>query len=139
MGFKTRLDRLVRLRERAEESGKVALGRARQATLQAAALLERARERTLVDDRRASIAARWQDSEVARARALALVRVAESSLRDAQDRERETRLDYEKAHREAEVVRRVAQARRDTMEREADRAERKLLDELAGLQFERDR
>jgi flagellar export protein FliJ len=137
MAFKTRLDALVRIRERAEESAQRDLGRARQLTVAAETALAQARSRALAETRVAGTAAGWQNAESARIRELGDLKRWERTVLEARAKEAEARSALEKAHRQHEVIRRAAQNKREEMAHQADRAERKLLDELATMQFGR--
>ena len=133
MPFKTRLDAVVKLRQRAEDAAKLALARARKDVAEAGAELERLRARARQDDRAAGCAAEWEVRQRARDRALAEIEKAEEALRQLRAREAEARNGYETAHRQLEAVRRVAESKRAEMAREADRKDRKTMDEIAGI------
>lgn len=137
MAFKTRLDAWVRLRERAEDDAKLALARARKEAKTAEEALHRAQSEARVDARARGDAAQWQVVENARVRALASVKRAEEGLAKAREREAAVRKAFEHAHRQAEAVRRVSEAKRQEMSREEGRKERKSFDELAVMQFGR--
>ncbi len=137
MAFKTRLDAVVKLRERAEDSTKIALARARKEVAEAQAALERLRERARADDREAGDAADWEIRQRARDRALAEIKKAEEAVRQLKSREAAARQAYEAAHRQLEAVRRVAENKRAEMRREAERKDRKAMDEIAGILFGR--
>jgi flagellar export protein FliJ len=133
MAFKTRLDVVVRLRQRAEDAAKLALGRARADVARAEEALEQMKDRAKANDGQAGIAADWEVRQAARDRALAEIKKAEEALRQLRAREAAARKAYEAAWRELEAVRRVAEAKRQEMAREAGRKERKEMDEVAGL------
>ncbi len=133
MVFKTRLDAVVRVRERSEDAAKVALARARMEVTRAASGLERLRERARHEDRQAGSAAQWEIRQAARDRAVAEIKRAEEALRALEAREVAARQAYEAAHRELEAVRRVAESKRAEMAREAGRKERKAMDEIAAI------
>jgi flagellar export protein FliJ len=137
MAFKTRLDKLVKIRDRAEEAAMQVLARARAGTLRAEDELARARAQAAADERCAGTVARWQDADAARTRALTDVKKAVALVLEAQAAEEGARVSLSQAHRMAEVVRRAAESKCQQMSRAADRAERKVLDELATIQFGR--
>lgn len=137
MAPKTRLDALVKLRERVEDQAKIALAQARQKTQKAEELLKQAQARAAIDHRVAGTAALWQDAESARVRALAEVKRAREGCQAARDAEEKQRRAFELAHRDAEAVRRAAESKRQEIVKAAERAERKQFDELAAIQFGR--
>ena len=133
MAFKTRLDAVERVRQRAEDSAKLALARARIEVARAEGELERLRERARLEDRQAGSAAQWEIRQAARDRALAEIKREEEALRALKAREAAAREAYEAAHRQFEAVRRVAEGKRAEMAREAGRKERKAMDEVAAI------
>ncbi|MBI5546021.1 MAG: flagellar FliJ family protein [Deltaproteobacteria bacterium] len=137
MVIRTRLDTLVKIRERAEDGARLELARAQKRIQLAEAALAEAKARALADHRRAGTAGDWQVAEAARSRALVEVRKAEQALALARQKSDEARQAFEQAHRQSEAVKRAAQAKRDEITLQLERAERKHLDELAVLQFGR--
>ena len=137
MAFKTRLDAVVKIRDRAEESAKLALARSIQKVLEAERALKAAREQAMVIDQGAGTAADWEIRQKARDRALAQIRHAEEAVRAALTAQKAARDAFENAHRKAEGVRRVAEAKREEMMREADRKERREFDEIAAQRHAR--
>ncbi|MGC4120555.1 MAG: flagellar FliJ family protein [Myxococcales bacterium] len=133
MAIKTRLDVVVKLRERAEDEAQRQLAQARAKTSAAEGALAKARERALADGRGSGDAALWHDADLARQRALREVEKAKEALRSCKVAEEAVRKAFEQRHREAEAVRRVAEARREEIRQQQDRAERKVLDELAAM------
>lgn len=124
---------MVQVRERTEER---ALQKVVEAESQAKAALDRAaalKEATQRDLRRAGDAATWEMLETAHARALVDARKAEKDAQRLQSEVAKVRLVYTAAHQQAEVVRRVAESRRDEQRRELERSEDKALDEVASL------
>lgn len=126
----TRLDPLVRLREREEERARLGLARALESVAAARSVLERAVELARRDALEAGSAADWELRQLAHERALRAVREAEDALAQAQRGAEEARTACEEAHRRTEAVRRVAEARREEALAELDRQERKLMDEI---------
>jgi len=131
--MRTRLDAVVQVRERAEEK---ALLKVVEAENQAKVALERAealRLAALKDQRKPGDAATWELAESAHVRALADARRAQKEAERVQAEVSKVRVVYTSAHQQAEVVRRVAETRRDEQRREAERTEDKALDEVASL------
>ncbi len=133
MPFKTRLDAVVKLRQRTEDSAKLALARARKEVAEAEAALEALRARARLDDQAPGDAAEWEIRQRARDRALAEIKKAEEGMRQLKAREAAARQAYEAAHRQLEAVRRVAENKRAEMKREAERKDRRAMDEIAGI------
>lgn len=134
---KTRLDAVVKLRERNEEQKAQAFGVAESAARQAAAVAAQARAEALRDERKGGDASQWDVIELAHHRALVEVRRAEREAQRARGVADTARATWVTAHQDAEAVRRAAEHRRDELRREADKAETKLLDEMALLAFSR--
>jgi hypothetical protein len=131
--MRTRLDAVVTVRERSEEK---ALRKVVEAEVHARTAAEKAealRAATLVDHRRTADAATWELLEAAHVRAISDARRAQKDAEQAQVQVGKVRLVYTAAHQQAEVVRRVADARREEARKELDRAEDKQLDEVASL------
>lgn len=131
MPLKTRLDPVVKLRERAEDECAIELARASEMTRQARDKLALIDDRLRRENRRQGDAADWELAEAATARALKERKVAEAELKKAEGAEAAARVAYAQAHKKAEAVRRVAEARRKAILKEAEVAERKLMDEVA--------
>lgn len=131
--MRTRLDAVVQVRERDEEKALRqvvdAEHRARLALERAEALLSAAQ----ADQRRAGDAATWEMTEAAHARALSDARRAQKDAERVQAEVAKVRVVYTSAHQRAEVVRRVADARRDEHRKDLERTEDKALDEVASL------
>lgn len=132
---KTRLDRLVRLKERSAQGAlanlahaRSSLGRAQQRRMGALAAARN-------DGRAPGEAALWVLEEAVHHRALQALKAAEGQLSAAADGERSALDAYGAAHRQADVVRRVAERRRAELARERERTDRRGLDELATLRF----
>ncbi len=131
--MRTRLDAVVRVRERDEDR---ALEQVAQAEAKARQAIERAiaaNEATKLDQRRAGDASTWELVETAHVRALADARKAQKESERAQAEVSKVRVVYTSAHQRAEVVRRVAEHRRDEFRKETERTEDKALDEVASM------
>ncbi len=131
--MRTRLDAVVTVREQGEEK---ALRQVVEAEARVKLAVERAEalaRAATVDHRRAGDASTWELTEAAHVRALGEARRAQKEVEQAQQQVAKVRLVYTTAHRQAEVVRRVAEARRDELRKDAQRTEDKQLDEVASL------
>jgi flagellar export protein FliJ len=131
--MRTRLDAVVQVRERAEEK---ALRQVVEVETQARAAIERAealKKVALQDQRQPGDAATWELAESAHVRALTDARRAQKEAERIQAEVSKVRIVYTSAHQRAEVVRRVAETRRDEQRREVERVEEKALDEVASL------
>lgn len=128
---------MVRLREREEDKAAQAVARAENALRAAQQKVEAAHERAMADFRRKNDIAQWELQELAQHRALAEEKRAQREAETAAKAAKEVRVQYTHAHQRAEVVRRVAESRRDEASREEARAETKQLDDIAGLLFAR--
>lgn len=136
MARKLRLDTVVRLREREEEQAREALGAAVRATAAAEAALAEATQRARRDGRGAAPVEAWALEEAAHERALQDVKRCTARLDAARAAERQAREAQVEAYRRAEVVRRVAEARRRELNEAELRAENKAMDEFASLRHE---
>ncbi|BDG08003.1 flagellar export protein FliJ [Anaeromyxobacter paludicola] len=132
---KTRLDKLVKLRDRSEETALAHLARAQASLSRARENLEGALTRARSDERSAGQAALWMLVEAAHTRDLHGVRIAEQAVASAADGEARARASYGDARQQAEVVRRIADRKRAELVKEEERRERKVLDELATIRF----
>ena len=135
MPTKTRLDRLVNVRERSEETALQDLARAQNTRDTAARRLAGLRIQAQSDDRAPGAAELWVLEEYAHLQTLRRVQRAESDLAAAQRKEQQARSGYTAAHRNAEVVRRAQEKKRAELDAERERRERKALDELATHRF----
>jgi flagellar export protein FliJ len=133
----TRLDVVVKLRERDEERAQTLLAdserAAKAAREQAAAAHERARH----DGRKAASAADWMMLDAAHGRARMEAANAEQAANAADEHLSASRHHYSSAYQRAETIRRVAEARRSEIIAEAETRERKELDEIAVLRYAR--
>jgi flagellar export protein FliJ len=132
---KTRLDRLVQVRERGEDSALENLARAQTSLGRASERLAGLRQVARSDDRATGSAELWVVVEAAHARTLTEVRGAERELAQALQRERAARDGYSAAHREAEVARRAQEKKRTEIKGDREKQEQRALDELATLRF----
>jgi len=134
---RTRLDKLVQLREREEDDAAVDLARAQHTLHAARERLEQAVVASRADRRAPGDAALWELEENAHRRALQLVRVAEGEVSSASVQREDASLSYREARQDAETVRRVADRKRAELLLERVRRERRTLDEVATLRFNR--
>jgi len=132
---KTRLDRLVNVRERSEETALQDLARAQSTRDLAARHLAGLRMQAQADGRAPGAAELWVLEEFAHLQTLRRVQRAETDLAAAQRKEQQARSGYTAAHRSAEVVRRAQEKKRAELDADRERRERKALDELATLRF----
>lgn len=135
--FRTRLDSVVRLRERDEDTRAQELGRAETAAAAAAQREAEARATCLRDARAGGDATGWLVAEEAHQRALVEAKRAAQESAVARRQADGARERYRLAHQRAEVVRRAVDHRREAARAEAERAEDKALDELVVLRFAR--
>lgn len=132
---KTRLDRLVQVRERGEDTALENLARAQSSLGKATERLAGLRQEARFDGRGRGNAQLWMVEEAAHVRALQDVRTAEKAVAAAQRTEQQARHGYAVAHRDAEVARRVQEKKRAEIRDEREKKEQKSLDELATLRF----
>jgi flagellar export protein FliJ len=131
--IRTRLDVVVQVKERAEEKAGLALAKAETAVRTAQDRLEAARLSARVDHRARGDVSQWEMQELAHRRALADVSKASKEVDSLKKSAETVRAHFVNANRAAEVVRRVADSRRDELTKEAARHEDKQLDEAASL------
>lgn len=132
---KTRLDRVVKIRETQEESALADLSRAQQSVNLAREELAKAKARALLDGRRRSQVDFWALEDASRAHAQTAVKAAEARIVQAEKAEHLARDGYNEAHQQAQVVRRAAERKRAEILSAREKAERKELDELATQRF----
>lgn len=131
--MRTRLDSVVQVRERDEDK---ALRQVVDAETKAKVAAERAealKKAAQHDARKAGDAATWEMLESAHVRALSDARRAQKDAEKSQAEVAKVRVLYTAAHQKAEVVRRVADSRREEERRTIERGEEKVLDEVASL------
>jgi flagellar export protein FliJ len=129
----TRLDVVVKLRERDEEKTRTALADSERAAKKAAELAALAREKARHDGRSAGSAADWVMLDAAHTRARNDAVHAEQAAGAAHAHLHASRLQYSQAYQRAETMRRVAESRRAEIIAEGEARDRKELDELAVL------
>lgn len=139
MAPKTRLDPVVKSRERDEQEARVRLAEAIRRTADARQQLIDARLRAAADVRAAGLAAIWSVLDDSHARAIREVKRCAAEVDRAVADEERLRLAYVQAHRAAEAVRRVRATRVEELRVEVAKRERKELDELAVVGFSRRR
>jgi glucuronate isomerase len=127
----TRLDVVVKLRERDEERTRTVLADSERAAKQAAEQAAAAQLRARQDGRKAGSAADWMLLDAAHGRARQEAATAEQAAGAADAQLAASREQYSSAYQRAETIRRVADARRAEMIAEAEMRERKELDEIA--------
>jgi flagellar export protein FliJ len=132
---KTRLDRLVQVRERMEDSALQNLARAQSSLGRATARLAGLRQAAQADGRGRGLVELWVAEESAHVRTLQQVRTAERDLSTALRGEQVARVGFTAAQREAEVARRVQEKKRRELRAQRDRRDQRALDELATLGF----
>jgi hypothetical protein len=128
---------VVKLKERDEDRARKDLATAQTAALAATAALSVARDTAHREERKRGSAAEWLLADSANLRALADVRRAETAARAADEKLGQSRQRYVGARANAEAMRRAADARRSEVVLEAEKAERKAMDEAAVLLFAR--
>jgi len=136
---KTRLDRLVQLRERTEDGALSNLARARQALGRAQERLAGAVAAARSDARSAADSAFWAVEEAANGRALQVVRAARQDVSRAAAGEASARQGYAEARTKAESVRRVADRKRLEIVKGQAKVEARRLDEMGAVAFARSR
>jgi len=129
----TRLDPLLRLRERTEERAQQALAEAIRGMQGAAANVEVKKHAASADHRTASSATEWLLAEETHLRARGDLKKAEAALEAARGKQDQSRAAAAVAQQSAEVVRRAADRKRAEHRAAEGRAERKQLDQIALL------
>lgn len=132
---RTRLDSVVQVKERVEEKAGQALARAEAEVTTAKSLVDEARQKAAQDFRARADISQWEVAEMAHHRAVADAKKAEHNLETMQRAAQVVRAQYVSAHQAAEVVRRVAENRRQELVSDSRRQETKMLDEAAALLF----
>lgn len=135
---KTRLDAVVRIREKDEDTARIQLSEDQRKQLAAVAALEEARTRARHDARTSGRAMDWELADRAHQRALLDARIAEHAVNAAEEKVGSSRANYVAAYAKAEAMRRVVETRRADIISEAEKAEAKRLDEMATLLFARE-
>jgi flagellar export protein FliJ len=132
---RTRLDKLVRIREREEDEALADLARAQSKLRAAHEKLASAVEAARADRRAPGDAALWDLEEAAHRRALQVVRHVQGEVAQATKGQNSAQGEYLSARQDAETVRRVAERKRGEIVQELDRKERRSVDEIATLRF----
>jgi flagellar biosynthesis chaperone FliJ len=132
-----RLDVVVKLRERDEEKARIQLAEAQRQAMAAAQALDEVQRRAVIPARARGTAAEWLMADVAAVRAREDVRKAEVVAKAADQKLGAQQKHYAGALAKVEVMRKVADARRDELLAAADRVEAKVLDEAARLMYVR--
>jgi flagellar biosynthesis chaperone FliJ len=136
MATRTRLDRIVQLKERTEDHALENLARAQSSLGRAAARLAGLRQEARSDGRGMAMPADMLVfEEHAHVRALQALRTAERELAGAMRKEQIARAGYVAAFRSAEALRRAQEKKRAEIEDEWERRDRRAEDELATLRF----
>jgi flagellar export protein FliJ len=136
---KTRLDRLVGLRKRTEDGALSDLASARRALWVAQDRLAGAIQQSRADHRGVADSAFWVVEEAAHRRALQVARTARVDVSQAAASEATAREGWVDAHRDTEVVRRVADRKRAEQVKDAQKLESRQLDDLGTLGHQRNR
>jgi flagellar protein FliJ len=136
---KTRLDKLVQIRERSEDSALAHLADAQAVLGKARERLAGAVELAGADHRTPGEAALWVTEEAAHVRALQAVRMARGLVSAAAVGQQAAQVGYVAARQKAEAARRVVGRKHAEMKRLHERAERRQLDEIGATRFCRGR
>jgi flagellar export protein FliJ len=132
---RTRLDKVVQVRERAEDAALMGLAQARAQVGRAQDRLSLAVEVSRRDGRAGGPVELWHLEELQHRRALQAVRTAQYEVRQAAQVEAKALDGYTSARRGTEIVRRVQERRRAEILGELEKRERKEIDEIATLRF----
>jgi flagellar protein FliJ len=131
----TRLDVVVKLRERDEERTRTLLADSERAAKLAAEQAAAAREKARQDGRKSGSAAEWMLLDAAHGRARLEAANAEHAAGAADAQLAASREQYSTAYQRAETVRRIAEARRAEIIALGEARERKELDDIAVLRY----
>jgi len=134
---KTRLDKVVQYRERAEGDALADLARAQRGVQAAKERLADAESAARADGRGPGRAALWELEEAAHRRALQAVRARQGEVGQAEERRENASSGYRDAHQDAEAMRRAADRKRAEEAQQVDRGERRASDEAATQRFNR--
>ncbi len=136
---KTRLDKVVKVREKQEEGALGNLANARASLNRARERLAGAVSKAQSDGRQRSPIDYWELEDAAHARALQAVKAAKEQVVTAETAEAVARAGYTTAHQQAQVVRRAADRKKAEIVSSKEKAEQKDLDELATQRFNTER
>lgn len=139
MAPKTRLDRIVQLRERSEDHALENLAVARSSLARTAERLAGLRQDARSDGRARGACELWVVEECAHVRTLQALRAAERELALAVKREQAARQGFTSAHRSLRVVQLAQEKKRTEILGERERREERALDEAATLRFNANR
>ncbi len=129
------MDKVVWLRERAEDGALETLARARAEVDRAREQVDRALEDAERDRRRAGPVELWVIDDDGHRRAVQTLHAAQRQARHAEQAELVARDGYTAARQETLAVRRVQEKRRAEQLDEVRRRDRRALDELATIRF----
>jgi flagellar export protein FliJ len=135
---KTRLDAVVKIRERDEDTARIQLSEDQRRQLAAVKALDEAKARARHDARTSGRAMDWELADRAHQRALLDARLAEHAVSAASEKVASSRQNYVGAYAKAEAMRRLVETRRADIQKEEAKADEKRLDEMATLRFARD-
>lgn len=133
MTLRTRLDPVVKLREREEKSSREHLARATAEAQSAFARVTQTQASVNRDERRSADVAEWAMLDAAHCQARTELHRAQAKLESATVNVGAARAAHTTAHSRAEAVRRAAEARRAEHQQEQARAESRELDEVGSL------
>lgn len=128
-----RLDSVVKVKELEEERALKELGVAQKAARVAQEEARAARERVMKETRMSGTAELWELAEAAHQRARGELKVAEERFALSEKKVVKARTEHLLARNKAEAVRRVAEARREELNLEAEKKETVRLDEIAAI------
>jgi flagellar biosynthesis chaperone FliJ len=135
MPYASRLDRLVTLRYDEEQEARRILANAIRRVEAVLGTLDGLQQRLRQGDAVVPTAALWDAREAAGDRLRTLAQKTAAELAKARQQEEEARRAHLEAHRRAEVMKRVAESRREEIKQEATRFEARREDEERILRF----
>jgi flagellar export protein FliJ len=135
---KTRLDAVVKIRERDEDTARIQLSEDQRRQLAAVKALEDAKTRARHDARTSGRARDWELADRAHQRALHDARLAEHAVNAASEKVANSREKYVGAYAKAEAMRRIVETRRADIVKEEAKAEEKRADELTTQRYARE-
>jgi len=135
MGLKTRVDKVVWLRERTEDGALATLARARIEVGRAHQRVAVATDAVRLDARAAGPVELWLLDDAGHRRAIQILHAAQASAQQAAQVEATALDGYTSARQDTHAVRRVQERRRADMLVDLGRRERRELDEIATLRF----
>jgi flagellar export protein FliJ len=135
---KTRLDAVVKIRERDEDTARIQLSEDQRRQLAAVKALDDAQQRARHDARTSGRAVDWELADRAHQRALLDARLAEHAVSAASEKVATSRQKYVGAYAKAEAMRRIVETRRADIVKEEAKADEKRLDELTAQRYARE-